>query len=77
MTNYEKYFGSPERVAVTFATVDEWQERQVKLSEPPDEGEWYAPGLLYLLGETLQEGFDLSPFGFLEWLEGEETADER
>lgn len=71
MTNYEKYFGTPERVAVTFAAVDNWQERQVGISIPPDGGEWYAPGLIYLLGETVCEDYPLDPIGFLEWLEGE------
>lgn len=72
MTKYERYFGSPERVALTVATVNEWLEQRVRMSDPPEEGkEWFAPGPYYLFSEGLGEGFGLGAMDMLEWLRGD------
>lgn len=72
MTNWEKLFGTPERVAVTFATINEWQAQRIRLAPKPSEStEWFAPGMGYLLGESIGENFGESPLAILEWLESE------
>lgn len=73
-SNYEKFFGSPERVAVTVAAVEEWVRRDIQLNPHPDgdeSKEWYDPTAYYLLGETLDVNFGDSAVTFLEWLEGD------
>lgn len=71
-SNYERLFGSPERVAVTFATIEEWLANEVRMAPAPEEGkEWYAPGPYYLLGETFGEVFELNAMALLEWLGGD------
>jgi hypothetical protein len=72
-TNYEKYFGSPERVALTVAAVEEWVRRDIQLYPHPDDDEskeWYAPTAYCRLGEMLGVNFGDSAVAFLEWLEG-------
>ena len=71
-SNYEKFFGSPELVAVTFATVGEWLRQEVMMSPQPEEGkEWFAPGPYYLLSETVGEDFGCNAMELLEWLRGD------
>lgn len=69
MTNYERFFGSPERVALTVATVDEWLWRRVSMASQPEDGkEWFAPGLYYLFSESLGGDFDLNAMAMFGWL---------
>lgn len=71
-SNYERLFGSPERVAITFATIEEWLANEVRMSQPPEEGkEWFAPGPYYLLSETVGENFGCNAMALLEWLRGD------
>lgn len=71
-SNYEKFFGSPEQVAITFATIEEWLAQEVQISQPPEEGKkWFAPGPYYLLGETVGENSGCNAMALLEWLRGE------
>lgn len=71
-SNYEKFFGSPELVAVTFATIEEWLAQEVRMSPALEEGkEWYAPGPYYLLGESLGANFGCNAMAMLEWLSGD------
>ena len=68
-TNYERYFGTPERVALTVATVNEWLEQHLRMTDPPEEGkEWLVPGPYYLFSEGLGEGFGLKAMDMLDWL---------
>ena len=67
--NYERFFGSPERVAVTFATIEEWLTYKVKKSPVPEDGkEWFAPGAYYLLNETFGTNIGCNAMAVLEWL---------
>ena len=71
-SNYEKLFGSPEKVAITFAAIEEWLRQEVMLSKPPEEGnEWFAPGPYYLLSETVGADFKCNALSLLEWLRGD------
>lgn len=71
-SNYEKFFGSPELVAVTFAAIEEWLAQEVRMGQPPEEGkEWFAPGPYYLLSETVGENFGCNAMEMLEWLRGD------
>lgn len=71
-SNYEKFFGSPERVAITFATIEEWLAQEVQISKPPEEGKkWFAPGPYYLLSEAFGENSGCNAMALLEWLRGD------
>lgn len=71
-SNYEKFFSSPELVAVTFATIEEWLSQEVQMSQPPEEGkEWFAPGPYYMLSETVGVNFRCNAMALLEWLRGD------
>ena len=68
-SNYELFFGSPEQVAITFATIGEWTDQVVRLSEPPEGGgKWFAPTPYYLLGESIGADLGENATEFLEWL---------
>ena len=73
MTNYERLFSTPERVAVTFATIDQWQEKAIRMSPPPEpsQNSWYAPGMCYLLGEAIGVNFGENPLALFDWLNEE------
>ena len=71
-SNYEEFFGSPELVAVTFATIEEWLAQEVRLGQQPEEGkEWFAPGPYYLLSEAFGANFRCNAIALLEWLRGD------
>ena len=68
-SNYERFFGTPELVAVTFAAIEEWLAQEVRMGQPPGEDkEWFAPGPYYMLGETVGENFRCNAMALLEWL---------
>lgn len=68
-SNYDKFFGSPELVALTFATIDEWIEQEVRMSQPPEDGkEWFAPSPYYLLSETIGVNLGCNAMALLGWL---------
>ena len=71
-SNHWRLFGTPERAAVTFATIEEWLANEVRMAPAPEEGkEWYAPGVYYLLGETFGGVFEHNAMALLEWLRGD------
>lgn len=68
-SRWAELFGTPERAAVTFATIEEWLANEVRMAPAPEEGkEWYSPGVYYLLGETFGGVFEPNAMALLEWL---------
>ena len=71
-SRWHQFFGTPERVAITFATIEEWLANEVRMSPVPEEGkEWFAPGSYYLLGEAIGANFKCNATALLEWLRGD------
>ena len=71
LTNYERYFGSPELLAITVAVVEERIRRDIRMNPHPDDDEskeWYAPTAYCQLGEMLGVNFGDSVMAFFEWL---------
>ena len=71
-SRYEELFGSPERVVITFATIDEWLAAEIALSNLSRDGrEWYAPGPYYMLEQALGANTASNARELLDWLLGD------